>query len=45
MNKSVTKSDFKDYNSKKYKAKAIGDSIIYAKESKGYLSGLYYLLT
>ena len=31
-------------NDKEYKVKAIQDSVVYAKEADGHLSGLYYLL-
>ena len=32
-------------NNKKYKVKTIRDSVIYAKEAKRHLSGLYYLVS
>ncbi len=31
-------------DSKEYKVKAICDNAVYAKESEGYLPGLYYLV-
>ena len=34
-----------DVKSKKYEVEVIWDSMIYAKESEGYLQGLYYLVT
>ncbi len=32
-------------NEREYKVKGIRDSIVYAKESEGYLLGLYYLVS
>ena len=36
--------EFDTNKNKKYKIKAIGDSVIYAKEAKKYLPDLYYLV-
>ena len=39
------KLEFDIDNNKKYKIKAIRDKIVYIKEAKGYLLGLYYLVS
>ena len=39
------KPEFNASNNKEYEVKAIIDSAVYAKEAKGYLSGLYYLVS
>ena len=44
VDKKVTELDFETGNSKEYKVEAIRDSTVYARESKGHLSGLYYLV-
>ena len=44
VDKKVTKLDFEANNSEEYKVEAIRDSAIYAKESKGHLPKLYYLV-
>ena len=36
--------EFVPGNNKKYKVEAIRDSAVYAKETNGYLPGLYYLV-
>ena len=37
--------EFEPGNDKKYKVEAIQDSAVYAKETNGYLPGLYYLVS
>ena len=37
--------EFKTGNNKKYKEKAIWDSVVYANKIENYLSDLYYLVT
>ena len=44
MDKKVTELDFEAGNSKEYKVETIWDSAVYARKSKGYLSGFYYLV-
>ena len=44
VNKNVTKLDFKASNSKKYKAKAIQNNVVYANKAHVHLSGFYYLI-
>ena len=44
IDKKVIKLKFETGKSKKYKVEAILDSAVYVNKTKGYLSGLYYLL-
>ena len=44
IDKIVTELQFDTGNTKKNKVEAIRESAIYAKESEGYLPGLYYLV-
>ena len=44
VDKKVTELDFESDNSEEYKVKVIWDSAVYAKESKGHLPMLYYLV-
>ena len=44
INKNMTELEFDAGNSKKYKVKAIRDSVIYAKKLEGHLPSLYYLV-
>ena len=44
IDKKITELDFEAGDSKKSKVKAIWDSAVYAKELKGYLPELYYLV-
>ena len=37
--------EFEPGNNKKYKVEVIWDNAIYANKTKGYLLGLYYLIT
>ena len=44
VDKKVTKLDFEAGDREEYEVEAIRDSVVYARKSKDYLSGLYYLV-
>ena len=41
----TTQLDFKVGNDEEYEVEGIWDSVVYARESEGYLPGLYYLVS
>ena len=45
INKDVIELDAGNNENRKYKVKAICDSAVYARESKGYLPELYYFIS